>query len=303
MAAKQKTKTDVFKKKDFDAKAYVPHEFKTEIISKFDDIMIKIPMDILADMVSIAGLVKEEVSWLGTVVRDGLEFLITEVFVPEQAVSSGETEMTGGGVAEIATQLMETDKGEVERVNQLRFWCHTHPFGGTAPSSPDVEQTKKLLENVDDFFIRGISNKKGKIQFTVWLIQEGVTIIDCPWRLELDDMDISVNYWHEHINKKVSKKTHTRGAWLGQGGGTHPGRGYQSNLYEPKKPGQIWCQIDQGWVWPQDKQIWSPIDKAFMTVAEIMKMTDIEKKKPANARAWNQANMIVVRAQKTVVIP
>ena len=278
-----------FKKEDFKAMSFSPHEFKTEIITANDEVLIIVPLNIVADMVAIAGLVQDEVSWLGTVERDGHIFTVSEIFVPEQTVSAAETEMTEGGIAEIGLELIEADNGDPARCNKLRFWCHTHPWGGTGPSGPDVAQTKKLLESVDDFFIRGIANKKGKIQFTLWLIKEGVTIMDCPWSSELPDLHSAVNFWHKHINEKVSKKN----AWAGRHGGAWAGRHGST----PRVGNQIWCQATQTWVEPENKKLWSPMAKKYLTTKEVLAMDDEEKKTPVNTRLWNQANMIMVNSR------
>lgn len=252
-------------KENFDGVIYQPHKFDTKT-NFFKNInMIWIPEEILIDMHAIAGLVKEEVSWLGTVDRDETGFTITEIFLPEQVVSGAETEMTNAGIAAIGQELIERSS-DASLVNKLRFWCHTHPFGGTSPSGPDVTQTKKLLENVDDFFIRGICNKKGKLEFTLYLIEEGIQIIDCPWEQKIDYLESTLDNWLKKVNTSVKKKSYIDNSHYT--GGLYRNSTFQNKIWDPKT---------FKWV-EKEKEAWKIKYQCHLTHSELQAADDLEKK-------------------------
>jgi len=123
-----------------------------------------------------------EVSWLGTVaLLSHGDYLIEEVFLLKQVVSTGHTELSAEGQAELAQDLLTSRPHGEESVNRLRFWGHSHVNMGTTPSYQDTEQVEQFRENGCPWFIRGILNKKGRIEFTLFLWEAGIVIRDVPW--------------------------------------------------------------------------------------------------------------------------
>ena len=208
-------KTSAFEKttKTGDTAPLVPHQFHT-VTSQWAENIILIPPNILHDMGCIIGLSDKEVGWLGFIDRLPEGYLITEVFVPEQVTSSAETEISEEGISIVATELMGHPDG-MEKVNKLRLWGHSHPWGSTSPSGPDVTQTKALMKDIDDFFIRAIAGKNGRIEFTLFVKDLGLTITDCPWQLHHQVEYDHTEYWHSIMKKNITHEVWGgHGAWV-----------------------------------------------------------------------------------------
>ena len=124
----------------------------------------------------------KEVGWLGTASRlpDG-NFLIEDVFLFDQMVGAIETEISSDGLAAFADELLADGEAGIEKWNKLRFWGHSHAHMGTSPSTTD-EATMATFRHVGhDWFLRGIFNKFGRAEFTIYLYDVGVCIQDAPW--------------------------------------------------------------------------------------------------------------------------
>lgn len=141
----------------------------------------------------------DEVGWLGTISKDGETYLIEEIFIFDQEVSSISTEIDPESVAEVATDLIK--KGEVKKVNSLKFWGHVHPGNSTTPSSQDEEQMS-VFKDGNDYFLRGIFDRNGRAEFTLFDYVRGLRFNDVPWDIKLYEDDGR----KEEIKKLVSEK-------------------------------------------------------------------------------------------------
>lgn len=110
-----------------------------------------------------------EVGWLGTVEKMGKDYLITNIYIPPQTVTSVTTDIEADAVAKIALQIMD-DGGDLA---SLRYWGHSHVNMGVTPSSTDEAQIDEYMEQ-SDWFIRGIYNKKGESKVDVFDRTNGV---------------------------------------------------------------------------------------------------------------------------------
>lgn len=107
---------------------------------------------------------KKEVGWLGLVdeLSNG-DYLITEIFIPKQEVTSVTTEMEPEALAALTMQLLDEGKDP----GKLRYWGHSHVNMSVRPSLTDEEQIDEYLESAD-WFIRGIYNKDGDSKVDIY---------------------------------------------------------------------------------------------------------------------------------------
>ena len=178
----------------------------------------------------------DEIGWLGYAEPLGQDFLVTDVFVPKQRVHSATTEIDEDGLAEHAMKLIE--EGEVDKVNQIRFWGHSHVNMSVSPSGQDDSQMEVFSKNCDDFFIRCIANKKGEIDFSLYLFKEGLQIDHVSWRIFYPVEEDLTSIVEEEIKGNVSK-IHTATSWQGgtgwQGGVTRYSGGHAGSHAGGKK--------------------------------------------------------------------
>jgi hypothetical protein len=117
---------------------------------------------------------RKEIGWLGLVdtLPNG-DYLITDIYVPEQTVSGTETDISTEAMAALAMELIEDNKDP----SKLFYWGHSHVNMGVSPSGQDEEQVDEYLEDCD-IFIRGIYNKKGESKVDVYNKNERV-VFNC----------------------------------------------------------------------------------------------------------------------------
>lgn len=189
------------------AKKFLPHEFssRVELVAGLPRILVS--REAYEDMFVLVDECPEEVGWLGTVSRVGNDFLIGEVFLFDQEVHGTTCELTPGGLAEFVGELLSSRPDGMEVANSIRFWGHSHHTMGTSPSGQDESQLRELAASCGDFFVRGILNKAGRIEFTIVLASIGVVIRDAGWELWEPQADEARRArWQQEIAAKVREK-------------------------------------------------------------------------------------------------
>lgn len=143
----------------------------------------------------------DEISWLGSVQKQGNRYYIEDVFLFEQKVSTGFFEFMPGSIAKFATDLLKREEKSI--VNSLFFWGHVH-LGSTFPSILDDEQMEVFSYN--DFMIRGIADRQGHLEFSVFEYKEGRVFYDVPWELwDPEDEELK-----SEIRKEIKEKIHKK---------------------------------------------------------------------------------------------
>lgn len=127
-------------------------------------------------------LAPKEVGWLGTVSRKpNGDFLIEEVFLVEQEVTSVETELSVEGTEKLVLELLEDGDPGLDKSNKLHFWGHSHVRMGTSPSGTDESTMQRFAREGHEYYLRGIFNKLGRGCFDVYYYKEGFRLLDVPW--------------------------------------------------------------------------------------------------------------------------
>lgn len=195
-----------------DAQPFQPHKPDTKVTHTHRIPTIFITPQALEDMRAIVGLCTIEISWFGTVTEfeDG-DFLIEEIYLPEQECSAVETEATEEGMAKAMEMVIMAHEGDPFAVDRLRFWGHSHVNMGTSPSGQDNAQIKELAQGAP-YMIRGILNKKGQMEFSIHRFDIGLTFQDVPWMPFYEQIEPDVETWTKRIQDRVQRSSYGRGA-------------------------------------------------------------------------------------------
>lgn len=126
--------------------------------------------------------VDDEVGWLGTVQKIGINYYVQDVFLFEQEVHSTTTEITPEGLSTFAEELLATEGG-VDKWNSMKLWGHSHVNMAVFASGQDDKQIKELKKNTD-FFLRVIANKKGDIKVDIY--DNEITVQNADFTIALD---------------------------------------------------------------------------------------------------------------------
>lgn len=194
------------------ARLFMPHTFANQVeFIGGGSPMVYMTRDAFSRMWHIVDIADDEVGWLGTVRQTQYgNFLIEEVFLLEQEVSAAQTEISGDGIAKFVQELIETREDGVEVANTIRFWGHSHVRMSTSPSGQDDAQMRHFEQNDCPWFVRGILNKQGRMQFDIFLWDAGVKITDAPWAIFDEFVDQSRRAEIEaDFKAKVTARTYT----------------------------------------------------------------------------------------------
>jgi hypothetical protein len=208
------------------AKKFAPHEFASRVELAGGLPRVLVSREAYEDMYCLVDFVDKEVGWLGSVERLGNDFLVKEVFLFDQETHATTCEITPDGMAEFAMALMSSRPDGMEVANSIRFWGHSHVNMGTSPSGQDESQLRELAASCGDFFVRGIMNKNGRMEWTIVLASIGVVIHDAVWELYEPAADEARRQrWQAEIAAKVREKVIPQVVFSGQPGYTGAGFG------------------------------------------------------------------------------
>lgn len=220
---------------------------------------------------------KKEVGWLGLVeeLANG-DYLITEIFVPKQEVTSVTTEMEPEALAKLAMQLLDEDKDP----SKLRYWGHSHVDMPVRPSATDEDQVDEYLEHAD-WFIRGIYNKKGDTKVDVYDMRVNFLYTCVDDRLDLPPVDETLkDKIDAELKANVTEPPRvSRWSWDDD---EYPGFGYQGygfNSYgartnSGKKPVEAEAKTDAS-VKADTANRLLAVDTANLTIEEEQELLDI----------------------------
>lgn len=190
------------------AKKFMPHEFANKVEILHDLPKVLLTRQAYEDMYCLVEIVQKEVGWLGSVQKIGNNFLIKEVFLFDQESHATTCEITPDGLAEFASEILATRADGMEVANSLRFWGHSHVNMATSPSGQDENQMFELANSCGDYFIRGILNKAGRMEFSLVLVEVGVIIRDVEWELYEPAENSRLLKWQREVDQKVREKVY-----------------------------------------------------------------------------------------------
>jgi len=204
------------------ARQFQGHDFRSSVsVLNGTPIRILLTEEVRDRMFYIVDESPEEVSWLGSVVRNGMEFLIDEIFLFVQKVHGAQTRLDEEDVGRFFDELLRRPDG-VDRSNRIRAWMHSHVTGATSPSGTygpghygDLAQMHSFGQAAD-YFIMGIANKYGNLRFDIFFYTLGIKVEDVPWEVAIaEDSEI-----RKQIKAELKEKVTSAPVYVGvpQGG-------------------------------------------------------------------------------------
>lgn len=123
----------------------------------------------------------KEVGWLGFVreLPDNV-FLVEDIVLLEQEVHGSTTEIGIKGLEPFAEWLLSQPDG-MELWNRVRFWGHSHGNMGVWGSVQDNDTVLEFGQGGSDFFLRGIFNRRGEINFSLYDWRRNLVFHNVPW--------------------------------------------------------------------------------------------------------------------------
>jgi len=146
-----------------------------------------------------------EVGWFCTVNKlANADYLIDEVYLPEQEVTGTETDIPADALEETYLAILAEGKDP----STMYAWFHSHVNMGVSPSGQDETQVETFLQTCP-VFIRGIMNKQGHIKVDLYLRDEGIAYNAVPVERYFDPLTAAEeNELSKLIKDKVKKQVY-----------------------------------------------------------------------------------------------
>lgn len=199
----------------------------------------------------------EEVGWMCTVtdLTDN-NFLIDQVYLPKQEVTSVETDIDPDALTETYLEIMNSGKDP----STMYAWFHSHVNMACSPSGQDELQVQTFLQTLP-ILIRGIMNKRGDIKVDVYLRDQGVAF-NCV-DVEIDYPVLTTARIAE-LDAEILAKVKKAPLLPGRANGWNPRTGSNSHAYNASHP-----LYDDGYAAPSfhaGSQEWRMCDDCFESV-------------------------------------
>ncbi len=154
-------------------------------------------------------LCPEEIGWLGYVkeLDNDAGYMVTDVFLLEQEVHATTTELSPTAIMNHYNSLDE--EGREKFLNSCKLWGHSHVNMAPSPSGQDETQGKELSQDVDDYYIRLITNKRGEYNVTFYDKRIKAKVVTDEIILYSPEGAALRKAIQEEIDEKVKKKTYT----------------------------------------------------------------------------------------------
>jgi hypothetical protein len=159
-------------------------------------------------MTSIVHETDSECAWHGVVERTGNLFKIVDILVYPQQATAATVESHDEKYGPWTQQLSD------EVFFKLRMQGHSHVNFGVSPSVTDSRFYEKLLENIKDYYIFIIMNKKQKIWANIYDIENNIIFEDEDIIVEtimqepiVDGVDSYQVWTDESIDEFIIKRT------------------------------------------------------------------------------------------------
>lgn len=149
----------------------------------------------------------DELAWHGTVTKLDNAYLIDDVFVYPQTVTSVTVDSDEEAYAK---WLMELDD---DIINRLRFQGHSHVNMGVTPSGRDTGNWQAFLNLLkdDEFYIFCIANKKDQFYWTIYDMKTNIIFENKDIEMIVIDNDcLSIKDWvKENIQTYIKRQQTT----------------------------------------------------------------------------------------------
>lgn len=119
-------------------------------------------------MRALVDVCSDEIGWYGITHRDGIMFYIDDILVVPQKVT-GATVNTGD-----YEFLIWHDGLTDEQLTHCRYYGHSHVNMSTSPSKTDKDFQDDLMQNIPDFHIFSIENKRGEEWWNIFDVESNV---------------------------------------------------------------------------------------------------------------------------------
>jgi hypothetical protein len=140
-----------------------------------------------------------EIAWHGVVHRQGRIFVITDILVYPQKITSVTVESDDDLYPNWCMELPD------DVLNNMRFQGHSHVNMGVTPSSVDEDYYTRLLTQVHDYYIIMVTNKHEAMTLRLYDVENNILYSDLDLNIYLPDVHKDNIAWYEEQKEMLQK--------------------------------------------------------------------------------------------------
>lgn len=133
-----------------------------------------------AKIQSLVNKYNHEVAWRGTVTKRKNKFIIHDIYVYPQTATAATVEDNDEEYVEWLYNLPDNV------FNNLKVQGHSHVNMGVSPSGVDLNMYQDMSNQIQDYMIFMIANKKGDFWFSIYDVANNLKINSVPYSLGLE---------------------------------------------------------------------------------------------------------------------
>lgn len=153
-------------------------------------------------MIALIDECDKEIAWHGLVTKTDNTYTITDILIFPQTV-------TGCTVTSDETEYSLWLANQPDNVfNSMRFHGHSHVNMATSPSGVDTSYQEDILQNLKDFYIFGIFNKKGDHWCAIYDVESNIAYSNAD--IELITPNTGNTAWAKEAIKSSVKFPETK---------------------------------------------------------------------------------------------
>lgn len=147
-----------------------------------------------------------EIAWHGVVHKQGRIFIITDILVYPQKITSVTVESDDDLYPDWCMSL------EDDVLNNMRFQGHSHVNMGVTPSGVDEDYYTRLLTQVHDYYIIMVTNKHEAMTLRLYDVENNILYSDLDLNIYLPDVHKDSLSWYEDNKEMLKKPSTTQGS-------------------------------------------------------------------------------------------
>lgn len=179
-----------------------------ETIPDVDDPTIYITPTAYIKMRTLIEETDIEIAWHGIVHKQDRNFVITDILVYPQKITSVTVESDDDLYPNWCMELPD------EVLNNMRFQGHSHVNMGVTPSGVDEEYYTRLLTQVHDYYIIMVMNKREDITLRLYDVENNILYSDLDLNIYLPDVHKDNLDWYEEQKEMLQKPKPVQGSLL-----------------------------------------------------------------------------------------
>lgn len=188
------------------------------LAAKSEDLLVKFTEVTWRKIQAWVGMTTKEISGMGLVKQEDNELYVYDVFLIEQENTSSYTDIDDTALLKLFNELLSADDADNgDRIDNFKFWFHSHANMGVFWSGTDDGCIEKVMQSAP-WFVSAVFNREGAVRVRMDLKTPRIKIDDLTWKIERLIPDEIMDFCKKEFEEKVKESkawnnNYSKGYW------------------------------------------------------------------------------------------